>query len=95
MDSNETENGNARREGVIRLGEGDLRNFLDLPEGYRIKAVVPTHNPPGITLLVESPTLPSVPYDAEAPLLNGHPGHVRRYDAATDKMWIRWNWVLG
>jgi hypothetical protein len=84
-----------RRRGKIRISEGDLRNLLDLPEGYRIEGIVPSYDPPGLSLLVTSPTLPTVPYDAEAPYLTGHLQRNVRYDAGTDKRWFRGEWVLG
>lgn len=90
-----TENANARRTGTVRLSEGDLRMLLDLPEEYTVVAVLPTMDPPGITLLVQSPTLPAVPYESESPRLPGFASRVQKYDATDNKRWSRWKWELG
>lgn len=89
------ESPNERRTGVIRLSEGDLRNLLDLPENYQIVSVHSTFDPPGFTLLVRSPTLPTVPYEAESPRLDGSFLREMKYDPASNKRWTRWCWELG
>jgi hypothetical protein len=89
------ESPNARRTGLISLSEGDIRNLLDLPEGYRIRSIQGSFDPPRFVLLVESPTLPTVPYDAESPFLDGTAIRATKYDPADDKRWSRWEWRLG
>jgi hypothetical protein len=84
-----------RRTGTIRLSEGDLRTLLDLPENYQIVSVHSTFDPPGFTLLVQSPTLPTVSYDAESPRLDGNFSRTTKYDPADNKRWTRWKWELG
>lgn len=57
-----------RRRAKIRLDEQVLLHLMDLPEGMRVLAFDVRNDPPAINVIVESPDLPDVPTNAEAPI---------------------------
>lgn len=57
-----------RRYAKIRVPLDVLAQMFDLPDGVAPVMLIPTWDPQGCWLVVESPSLPPVPHDQESPI---------------------------
>lgn len=81
------------RRAVITLHPHELRQLLQLPEGYEVEHLGAQYDPHVIQVVVSSPDLDPQPHDIYLPRLAG--GSMARLHMIDEQgvRWTRWEWL--
>lgn len=75
--------------GQMRLSMEDLADCVDLPGGWRIVALEPQQDPPGVWLYIEGGDLPHVVDGADGPVIRYERNRVKvTTDRVETEFWV-------
>lgn len=79
------------RRAAITLWPDELRQLLNLPDGYVVEQIYAVWDPASIRIVVGSPELDPAPHDTYLPDLPGGFNRLRYVDP-DGVAWTRWEW---